>query len=310
MPTGSDIAKPSGAAVSSDTLIASRFAARFVDITGQTRALAHLAGTKRARQRGRGVEFDEVRAYAAGDDIRAIDWRVTARSGTAHTKLFHEDREQPVIVAVDLRGPMKFGSRQCFKSVMAAHAAALILWSALESGERTGGVVLGDHTLADTRPKRTQHAVLSVIRDLVKAGSPDPSPDGASHSLADQLQQLEHIARGGARLFLIGDFHDLESDAALSSLRRLARRGQVVALSVNDTLEAQLPLSGHYAVTDGEHHSALDTGNNSLRDAYATQFQKHADLLARRFRELRIPLLTLLTTDDPLKRLLTVFPPR
>ena len=79
---------------------------------------------RRSRQRGRGVEFDEVRAYAAGDDVRAIDWRVTARSGTPHTKLFHEDREQPILVAVDQRSPMKFGASRCFKSVMAAHVGA------------------------------------------------------------------------------------------------------------------------------------------------------------------------------------------
>ena len=127
---------PRGAVVTAEGLIASRFAARFVDVTGQTRALANLAGMRRSRQRGRGVEFDEVRAYAAGDDVRAIDWRVTARSGTPHTKLFHEDREQPILVAVDQRSPMKFGASRCFKSVMAAHVGALALWSGLQAGER------------------------------------------------------------------------------------------------------------------------------------------------------------------------------
>ena len=161
--------------MSSDALISNRFSARFVDVTGQTRALANLAGIKRARQRGRGVEFDEVRAYAAGDDVRAIDWRVTARSGTAHTKLFHEDREQPILVAIDQRTPMKFGSTRCFKSVMAAHVGTLALWSALGAGERVGGIVLGDHTLSDTRPKRSQHSVLRVIGDLVREGVPSAS---------------------------------------------------------------------------------------------------------------------------------------
>ena len=193
---------PSGAVVLSDALIANRFSARFVDVTGQTRALANLAGMKRARQRGRGVEFDEVRAYAAGDDVRAIDWRVTARSGTAHTKLFHEDREQPILVAIDQRTPMKFGSTQCFKSVMAAHVGTLALWSALGAGERVGGVVLGDHSLSDTRPKRSQHSVLRVIGDLVREGAPNASDSAPSNGLSDLLQQLERIARPGTRSFL------------------------------------------------------------------------------------------------------------
>ena len=140
--------------------MAARFAARFIDVTAQTRALANLAGMRRSRQRGRGVEFDEVRAYAAGDDVRAIDWRVTARSGTPHTKLFHEDREQPILVAADQRAPMKFGATQCFKSVMAAHVGALALWSGLLAGERIGGAGFGGGGLAETRPKTGAHAGL------------------------------------------------------------------------------------------------------------------------------------------------------
>ena len=168
----SRITGPTGAIVTAEALIASRFAARFVDVTGQSRALANLAGMRRARQRGRGVEFDEVRAYAAGDDVRAIDWRVTARSGSPHTKLFHEDREQPILVAADLRASMKFGSKCCFKSVLLAHVGAVALWSGLQAGERIGGAVLGDNTLHDTCPKRSQHAVLSMIGDLVSEGHP------------------------------------------------------------------------------------------------------------------------------------------
>ena len=126
-----------------------------------------------------------------GDDVRAIEWRVTARSGTAHTKLFHEDREQPILVAIDQRTPMKFGSTRCFKSVMAAHVGTLALWSALGAGERVGGIVLGDHTLSDTRPKRSQHSVLRVIGDLVREGVPSASVSAPSNRLSDLLQQLE-----------------------------------------------------------------------------------------------------------------------
>jgi uncharacterized protein (DUF58 family) len=265
---------------------------------------------KRARQRGRGVEFDEVRAYAAGDDVRAIDWRVTARSGTAHTKLFHEDREQPILVAIDQRTPMKFGSTRCFKSVMAAHIGTLALWSALSAGERVGGVVLGDNSLSDTRPKRSQHSVLRVIGDLVREGAASAADRAPSNSLSDLLQQLERIARPGTRIFLISDFHDLLEADNLSPLRRLARRTQLVGIAVNDRLEAELPRSGHYSVTDGNHHSSLDTGADSIREAYASQYRENQDHTARRLRELRIPLLKISTGDDPLRRLLTVFPAR
>lgn len=300
----------SGPVVRAEALIATRFVARFIDVTGQTRALANLAGMRRARQRGRGVEFDEVRAYAAGDDVRAIDWRVTARSGTPHTKLFHEDREQPILVAVDQRGPMKFGSRVCFKSVMAAHIGCLALWSGLQAGERVGGAVLGDQGMSDTRPKRSQHAVLSIIRDLVREGTPQSDNASEHQSIADLIQQLERIARPGTRLFVISDFHDLLDEDHLAPLKRLARKTQIIAISVSDALEAELPQAGFYAVTDGENHSQLDTGVSGIRESYAADYQTHQARLSRRLRELRIPLLPVRTDEDPLKRLLTVFPPR
>ena len=298
-----------GAVVRADALIASRFAARFVDVTGQTRALANLAGMKRARQRGRGVEFDEVRAYAAGDDVRTIDWRVTARAGTPHTKLFHEDREQPILVAVDQRTPMKFGSTRCFKSVMAAHIGSLALWSGLQAGERVGGAVLGDEKVSDTRPKRSQHAVLSVIRDLVNEGDPAPVAP-TQQSLSDLLLQLEQIARAGTRLFIVSDFFDLFDDDGVAPLRRLARKTQIVAIKITDPLEAQLPRAGYYAVTDGQAHSQLDTSTTAAREAYAEGYQAQHLLTLQKLRELRIPMVQIRTDEDPLKCLLTVFPPR
>ena len=297
-----------GATVRAEDLIAARFLARFIDVTGQTRALANLAGMRRARQRGRGVEFDEVRAYAAGDDVRAIDWRVTARSGTPHTKLFHEDREQPILVAIDQRAPMKFGSQRCFKSVMAAQIGGLALWSGLQAGERVGGAVLGNEGMSDTRPKRSQHAVLNVIRDLVREGTPTSDSANAPLSIADLIQQLERIARAGTRIFLISDFHDLLDGDHLAPLRRLARKTQVVAISVTDALEAELPRAGYYAVTDGDNHSQLDTGISGIRESYAADYQSHWTMVSRRLRELRIPLLPVRADEDPLRRLLTVFP--
>ena len=303
-------AGPRGAVVTAESLIAARFAARFVDVTGQTRALANLAGMRRARQRGRGFEFDEVRAYAAGDDVRAIDWRVRARSGAPHTKLFHEDREQPVMVAVDQRAPMKFGSTRCFKSVLAAHVGALTLWSGLQAGERIGGAVLGDLRLHDTRPKRSQHAVLNMIGDMVREGAPDTNHPASELTLGDLAQQLERIARPGSRIFLISDFHDLFEADHLVPLRRLARKTQVVAIGIGDALEAELPRAGYYAVTDGHSHSQLDTSLSGVRERYAKDFLELRDQTARRLRELRVPMLRLGTHEDPLKQLLTVLPAR
>ena len=155
---------------------------------------------------------------------------------------------------------------------MAAHVGALTLWSGLQAGERIGGAVLGDEVLHDTRPKRSQHAVLNMIKDLVAEGRPE-AEGPVARSLGDLLEQLERIARAGTRIFLISDFHDLFEEAHLAPLRRLARKTQIVAVAVGDSLEASLPQAGFYAVTDGVTHSQLDTSAAGARAAYEADYQ-------------------------------------
>jgi hypothetical protein len=148
-----------------------------------------------------------------------------------------------------------------------------------------------------------------MIKDLVAEGL--PAAEGpVTRSLGDLLEQLERIARAGTRIFLISDFHDLFEEGYLAPLRRLARKTQIVAVAVGDSLEASLPQAGFYAVTDGVTHSQLDTSVIGAREAYEADHQNRLAQLTKRLRELRIPLLPLQTHQDPLKQLLTVFPPR
>ena len=136
-----DINTPArGAYVDVNELIALRFPVRQLKLSRRNRALNALAGPNKSNFRGRGIDFEEVRNYQAGDDIRTIDWRVTARTGAAHTKLFREERERPVLVVVDQRNSMFFGSQFCFKSVLAAQLGALVAWSALSDNDRVGGL--------------------------------------------------------------------------------------------------------------------------------------------------------------------------
>ena len=148
-------------------LIALRFPARQLKLTRRNRALNALAGPNKSNFRGRGIDFEEVRNYQAGDDIRTIDWRVTARTGAAHTKLFREERERPVLVVVDQRNGMFFGSRHCFKSVLAAQLASLVAWSALDSGDRVGGLVFNGREHRDIRPRRSRRTALALLSQVV-----------------------------------------------------------------------------------------------------------------------------------------------
>ncbi len=300
-----------GATIETADLIAARFAARYLNVTRASRALAHLAGAKRSTRRGRGVEFDEVRQYAAGDDVRAIDWRVTARSGEAHTKLFHEERERPVLVAVDLRPPMQFGSVNCFKSVLAARVASLLLWSALDRGERVGGMVFAGADPQDVRPRRSRRAVLSMIGDMEQLGrQADPQVTTDVPRFADQLKQLQRITRPGSSLFLISDFHDGLDDASLDALRRLASHIQITAVAISDPLEQQLPSAGRYVVADDNGRYGLNTGDASLRKRYAEAFALHQTTLTQRYQRFRIPVIGLSTDSAPLPVLQRYFPAR
>ena len=131
-------------------------------------------GTRRARRRGRGIDFDTVRAYQPGDDVRSIDWRVTARTGKAHTKVFREERERPVLTVVDARRNMAFGSRVRFKSVAACELAALIAWRALAAGDRSGGLIAAPDAVHLHRPSRTRSAVLAWLNALAAATAGPP----------------------------------------------------------------------------------------------------------------------------------------
>lgn len=299
-----------GATVDTAELIANRFAGCLLNVTAASRLLANLAGQKRSRQRGRGLEFEEVRQYVPGDDVRAIDWRVTARSGEPHTKLFHEDHEQPITVAIDLRTPMKFGSVNAFKSVLAAHTASLLLWSALDRGERVGAMVLHDNGINEIRPKRSRNTVLHAIGALVSFAQPAESMAGQPESLAALLTQLQRSASPGGRVFLISDFHDGLNPGSLEPIRQLAKRCQVVAIHISDPLEAHLPSAGRYSVSDGHRTTSLDTADTQTRAMYERQFAEQLAALSRSYKDYRIPMLQLGTDRAPMAVLQKVFPGR
>ncbi len=292
-----------GARVDLTRLLALRFPARQLDIRRRRRALAQLSGGQRSNFRGRGIEFEEVRRYQAGDDIRAIDWRVTARTGEAHTKLFHEERERPVLMIVEQRPAMQFGSRNCFKSVLAAELAALLAWSALGSNERVGGLLMRADDHWEMRPKNSRRTVLAMLSALAEELRPPVPGERYSSRFTDLLRSARRVARPGSSLFLISDFDGLEEDSAREELFQLARHTEVTAIHVSDPLEAQLPPAGDYTVTDGRGRIRLDTADAGLRQTFARDFAARRDASREQFERLGIPFLEASTTDAPLARL-------
>jgi uncharacterized protein (DUF58 family) len=298
---------PCGAYAALEDLIALRFPARHLDITRRRRALSRLAGNNRANFRGRGIDFDEVRSYQAGDDIRAIDWRVTARTGSAHTKLFHEERERPVLVVVDQRPGMFFGSRHCFKSVLAAYLTALVAWSALGAGERVGGLVFGSGEHRDIRPRRSRHAVLTLLSTVVAFNGALTAPVAEPAAAADMLGNMRRIARPGSSIFIISDCRGFLDDAAREHLFQLSRHAELTVLHCSDPLERALPPPGDYAVTDGRDRRTLSTASATLRQRFAARTAAAEEALTTMLARLGIPCIAASTGDAPVALLRQVY---
>ena len=282
-------------------LIELRYAANKLDLNQRRRALSLLSGPNKTNFRGRGIDFEEVRSYQPGDDIRTIDWRVTARTGSAHTKLFREERERPVLVCTDQRNRMFFGSQYCCKSVLAAQLAALLSWAALQGGDRLGGLVMGDAEHREVRPRRSRRSVLALLNHLTDLNRALPAqPPQSALRFSDLLVELRRIAKPGSALFIISDFSDALDQRALEHIHQLSRHMEITALHCSDPLERELPPAGRYCVTDGSNRSDLQTGTRSIRQAFNERFESGLQKLQSQYGQLGIPLIEASTDQSPL----------
>jgi len=256
------------------------------------RRRAAQSGLYLSRFKGRGMEFDEARPYQAGDDVRSIDWRVTARTGRTHTKTFREEREQPVFISVDYRPSMVFATRGVFKSVQAARLAALLAWSAKSRGDRVGGQIFSDHGCLELKPGHGKHAVLRFLNALVMPGYTLKQPVGLSLA----LNRLVQHARPGSRVFVISDFRGLDDDAQ-QHLSRLSRHCEVVLIQVYDPLESHLPPRGLYRFSDGDKQCMVDTSDQKRVRAYQQHFLDLQQALQQLSQRLRLSLLSCRSCD-------------
>lgn len=257
-----------------------------------------------SRFRGRGMEFDESRPYQPGDDPRSIDWRVTARSTTAYTKLFREERERPVLVAVDLRSNMHFATRGCFKSVNASRAAALLSWAAHHRGDRLGGLIFGDTTHRELKPRLGRRAALRFVHELVEhpdwhRGDAEPTNEDA---LTQAMSALRRVTRPGSLVVVISDFAGF-TRAAQSYLSSVARHNEVLAVFLNDPLERQLPPPGRYRLVSPDDELAIDTYAAPARRDYERAFEERQAGLESFCQRYGVHLMPMSTDDDPVSAL-------
>ncbi len=275
-------------------LVALRGPARGLSLHAHRPALARLQGAHRSAQRGRGLEFEEVRPYAPGDDARNIDWRVTARRGRPHTKLFREERERPVWLLADLHPGLYFGSRRQLKSALLLRSAALLAWVAVLGGDRLGALIADGRAQPRIFPPRGREAgVLPVLEALVEAQPQAPGVPAAD-ALHTALTTLRPLLQPGSLVLVLSDFSalDARTEAALAAL---TAHSDCRLLALTDPLERSGLPSGLYRAGLPGRLGWLD-GERS-RDAWLEKWkqrQQRLDALARR---LGLPLTRLDTAD-------------
>lgn len=256
--------------------------------------------------KGRGMEFDESRPYQPGDDPRNIDWRVTARSTEAYTKLFREERERPVLIMTDLRSNMHFATRGCFKSVSAARAAALLSWAAHHRGDRLGGIVFGDTTHHELRPRLGRQAALRYVHELVTHPDWQHADDQAvvdeEQPLTQAMSALRRVTHPGSLVVIVSDFVGL-SRSAQSHLSGIARHNEVLAVFLSDPLEKKLPPPGRYRLVSHDEEIAIDTYARGARSDYRHAFEERVQKLEHFCQRYGVHLLPLSTQDDPVQHL-------
>lgn len=293
-----------GVRVTLAELLALQAQAPGVDHRFGRRSARQIAGSFHSGFRGRGMNYVEDRPYQLGDDLRHINWKVTARTGNAYTKLFEEEKECPVFIVLDYPDSLFFGSQSCFKSVQAARIAALIAWKTVLQKDRVGGLLFSSQHHLELKPKIGQRGLLPLLQGLVDFTNVSREAVGSNSQLENGLNRLRHLTHHGSRIILISDYQAYTPEMK-TALLPLTHRNEIIAIQVYDPLEAALPPPGCYALSDGEKIMALDTHDERLRQAYAEQFVQQRHDLAAQLQRCGIPLFSVSTEDglpDALRR--------
>ena len=282
------LAPPSPLEIRSLDLVRLRPYAATVGFVPRRQVATATTGGFRAPLRGRGMDFEESRLYQPGDDIRTMDWRVTARRGEPHTKVFRPERERPVVLLVDVGSSMAFGTRRVLKSVLAGEVAALLAWMAVERGDRVGAVVHADERIAELPPANRALGALRLFR-LLERMQVRPAERVVGRATASSvdagLARLARRARAGSLLFLLGDYWGL-GEAGERHLEQCTRYCEVVLALIHDPIEAELPAAGEMVFTSGREHRLLRADVPEVRALFVERFVRHVErlgeLLARR----------------------------
>lgn len=302
--------KPPGAYANLDDLIRIQFKARDFSFLPRQPVTSILSGRYGSKLRGRGLNFEELRRYLPGDDIRTIDWKVTARTRSPYVRVHTEEKDRSVMLIVDQRINMFFGTREKLKSVTAAELAALGAWRAVKVGDRVGAVVFDDTDIVDFRPRRSQNAVMSILGAVInknhalRADSQvEPGPGMLNRALETALRLITH----DTLVVMISDFDGVDEQTERLTAR-LAEHNDVLGLLVHDTMRLQ-PAAQSLNVTDGSQQMELNLANKRVREKLATDYSDEQAHITHFLSKLAAPLLMISNQGDvvdQIRRLLGV----
>jgi len=254
--------------------------------------------------KGRGMNFAEVREYSYGDDIRSIDWNVTARTGDPFVKVFDEERELTVMLVVDVSASGDFGTRERMKGEVAVEICALLAFSAIKNNDKVGLIIFSDHVEKFVPPRKGRRHVLRVLRELLYH-----RPEGRGTDITTALEYLNHVQRKKAVTFLVSDFRDAGFEKALAVA---GRRHDLIAVRVGDPREREIPPLGLLELEDPEtgDRVLVNTSNEKFRTAFAERSAEARRALDRTLRRTKVDVIDIETGEPYVKPLMRFFKER
>ncbi|STY27949.1 Uncharacterized conserved protein (some members contain a von Willebrand factor type A (vWA) domain) [Legionella wadsworthii] len=268
------------------------------------------SGNHLSKLRGRGMDFAEVRNYQPGDEIRHMEWRITARTGKPHVKIYQEERERPVVLLTDFNPSMIFGTRIAFKSVIAARLAALLAWTVVKEGDRVGGVFFSATEHSEFIPRGRDIGVLPLLSSLSQyTAQTEKQREAQPRLFSDALVRLRRVVKPGSILVLISDFYSMDGECE-KHLKRLRYHNDILAYHICDRVELAPPKPQQYAMTNGQQEIILDTGLRTVNKAYEHYCQKRIADLQDQLRRLHIQYIQVTSDMDLTPLVRQTFPRR
>jgi uncharacterized protein (DUF58 family) len=266
-----------------------------------------LGGRHASKLRGRGLDFEEVRNYVKGDDIRNIDWKVTARTQQTHTRVFSEEKEKPALIVVDQSKSMFFGSQKRTKSVVAAELAALAAFRVLKQGDRVGGVVFADNGIDIVFPKRDRRNILRFLEKVVSRNQEllDSTPVRFEDALREVTVKTRNIVTHDFLVVVISDFHRYNPQVT-KFISQIAQHNDVILAKVTDPMERDIPTT-KFVAGDTTTQVSVDGKDHKLRDTFASGFDADYQAFSNQMKKYRIPLFTVDTIRPVNQQLKDIF---